>query len=98
MTDRLDPISPGEILLEEFMRPLGLSQNQLARHLDVPVVRVNDIVRGRRGISPDTALRLARCFRVSAEFWLMLQMRYDLKIAERNLGAQIEKTVRTAAA
>jgi addiction module HigA family antidote len=87
-------VTPGEILLEEFMRPLGISQNRLARELHVPPVRVHDIVHGRRAITPDTALRLARHFGVSAEFWLNLQSRYELKQARRTIGPEIDKSVR----
>jgi len=87
-------VTPGEILLEEFMRPLGVSQNRLARELHVPPVRVHDIVHGRRAITPDTALRLARHFGVSAEFWLNLQSRYELKQARRTIGPEIDKSVR----
>ncbi len=94
MAKTLDPITPGEILLEEFMKPLGISQNKLARDIDVPVVRINTIVRGRRAITPDTALRLARYFGVTAEFWVSLQARYDLKVARRELGPRIERIVR----
>src|SRR5262245_9361933 len=94
MAEKLDPVSPGEVLLEEFMRPHGLSQNKLARDLDVPVARINDIIHGRRGISADTALRLAAYFRTSAEFWLNLQTRYDLKLARRTVGDRIKKGVR----
>jgi addiction module HigA family antidote len=94
MADKLDPIPPGEILSEEFMRPHGLSQNKLARDLDVPVARINDIIHARRGISADTALRLAAYFRTSAEFWLNLQTRYDLKIAQRTVGDEIKRGVR----
>ena len=94
----LDPITPGEILLEEFMQPLGLSQNRLARELHVPPVRINDIIHGRRAITPDTALRLARHFGVSAEFWLNLQSRYELKRARQTIGAEIEKQVRSRSA
>jgi antitoxin HigA-1 len=97
MTDKLSPIPPGEILLEEFMRPYRLSQNKLARDLDVPVARVNDIIHARRGISADTALRLAAYFRTSAEFWLNLQTRYDLKMAQRSVGKAIRKGVRPLA-
>lgn len=93
MTEQLTPIAPGSILLEEFLLPLGLSQNQLARELKIPVSRLNDIVKGRRAITSDTALRLARFFGTSAEFWLNLQQRYDLKIAKRNLLSEIEQTV-----
>ncbi len=94
MPKELEPITPGEILLEEFMKPLGLSQNKLARDIDVPVVRIHDIVHGRRAITPDTALRLAAYFGVSAEFWVNLQARYDLKRARRDLWPTIEKRIR----
>jgi len=76
------------------MRPYALSQNKLARDLDVPVARINDIVHARRGISADTALRLAAYFRTSPEFWLNLQTRYDLKVAQRTVGEKIKRGVR----
>jgi antitoxin HigA-1 len=76
------------------MTPLGLSQNKLVRDLDVPVARVNDIIHARRGISADTALRFAAYFATTAEFWLNLQSRYDLKVAERKAGAEITRRVR----
>ena len=79
MNEILDPITPGEILAEEFMKPLGVSQNKLARDIDVPPARINDIVHGRRGISADTAVRLGAYFKSSAEFWSNLQVRYELK-------------------
>jgi antitoxin HigA-1 len=94
MTKKLKPIFPGEILLEEFMKPLGISQNKLARDIDVPVGRVSDIVRGKRAITTDTALRLGIYFKTSPEFWLNLQNRYDLKRAQRSLLPKIEKDVR----
>jgi len=94
MSKTLSPIPPGEILLEEFMRPLGISQNNLARDLDVPAARVNDIIHARRGITTDTALRLATYFETSAEFWLNLQTRYNLKIAATTLGEQVKRAVR----
>ena len=94
MSRRLDPITPGEILLEEFMRPLRISQNELARDLDVPVARINDIIHAKRGISADTALRLAIYFQTTAEFWLNLQSGYDLKLAIRAAGPHLKKTVR----
>lgn len=94
MTSRtLEPIHPGEILEEEFMRPLGLSANALAKALDVPVTRVSEIVRGRRGITADTALRFARLFGTSAELWLGLQTEYDLRAAARDFGEAIRSTV-----
>jgi antitoxin HigA-1 len=94
MNKRLDPILPGEILWKEFMEPRGISQNKLARDIDVPVTRISDIVHGRRGISADSALRLAVYFRTTPEFWLNLQTRYDLKISRRDLLPAIEKNVR----
>jgi len=94
MPRKLDPIPPGEILLKEFMEPLGLSQNKLARDIDVPVTRIGDIVHGRRGISTDSALRLGIYFGTSAEFWLNLQARYDLKISKRDLLPALEKKIR----
>ena len=89
----LDPIHPGEILAEEFLKPSGLSANALAKALDVPVTRVSEIVRGRRGVSADTALRLARYFGTSAELWLGLQAEYDLRVARRAVGEQIRRRV-----
>jgi addiction module HigA family antidote len=94
MSKRLEPISPGEILLEEFLRPLGLSQNQLARAIDVPAGRVNDIVRGKRGITRDTAARLAIYFRTSPDLWINLQARYDAKIVTHDIMPAIAKSVR----
>src|SRR6202795_1290179 len=94
MTRKLKPIPPGEILLEEFLKPLGISQSKLARDLNVPVGRVNDIVQGKRAITPDTALRLAVYFNMTAEFWMNLQSHYDLKLAKRNLLPKIERSVR----
>ena len=87
----MHPIHPGEILREEFMIPLGLSANALAIALRVPAPRINDIARERRAVSADTALRLARYFGTSAEFWLGLQSDYDMKIAMAESGARIEK-------
>jgi antitoxin HigA-1 len=94
MTHMLEPIHPGEILLEEFMRPLGLSQNKLAQALGVNPGRVNEIVRGRRGITADTALRLATFFSTTAELSLNLQSNYDLKRVSRDQGPAIRKTVK----
>lgn len=95
---KLEPIHPGEILYEEFMRPLGLSSNALARALGVPPGRINDIVRGRRGITADTALRLSRYLGMEPRAWLNLQDRYDLEIAERRNGPAIRKIRRRDAA
>lgn len=91
-------IPPGEILLEEFMKPLGVSQNRLARDIDAPVSRVAGIVKGERAITADTALRLARFFGTSPEMWMALQSDYDLRIARRASGHEIEKRVRPLAA
>jgi antitoxin HigA-1 len=96
-TRKLAPIHPGEILLEEFMKPLGLSQNALARTLRVPPRRINEIVLGHRGISADTALRLARCFGTTAEFWTGLQADYELRLARRAAAAQIARDVQPLA-
>ena len=90
----LDPIHPGEILLEDFMKPMGISMNQLARDLDVPPNRIHGIVHGARSVTADTALRLGACFGVSPETWLGLQMDYDIRVAKRTLAAKIAKTVR----
>lgn len=82
--------SPGEILFEEFMAPLELSQNALARALRVPPRRINEIVHGKRSITPDTALRLARYFGTSAQFWLGIQQNYDLAMSQRSLGSLLD--------
>jgi len=89
----LDPIPPGEILLEEFMKPLGISINALARCLRVPPNRISAVVNGRRGITADTALRLSRYFSNSAEFWLNLQASYDLRVARRRAATTVEREV-----
>lgn len=96
MTDiGLGPIHPGEILLEEFLHPLGLSQNRLGIELGVPPQRIGDIVRGRRGITADTALRLARYFGTTPQFWMNLQARYELDVARsEHLPERIEGEVR----
>ena len=91
------PIHPGEILLEEFLRPLGLSQYRLAKEVSVPARRINEIVRGLRAISADTALRLARYFGTSERFWLNLQARYDLEIEKDRLGPRLQREVRVLA-
>ncbi len=91
-------VHPGEILLEDFMKPMKLSQYALAKALGVPQMRIHEIVHGRRGISPDTALRLARHFGTTAEFWLNLQMHYELECAREKLGPEIERTVKPHAA
>ena len=91
---RLDPIPPGEILSEEFLKPMGISQNRLARDIDVNAARINEIVHGRRGITADTALRMAKYFGTTPEFWLNLQNRYDLLVAERDTWPAIEPRIR----
>jgi addiction module HigA family antidote len=94
MAKKLKPIHPGEILREEFMKPLGLSMNRMALDLRVPVTRIADIVNERRGITADTALRFARYFKNSAAFWMNLQSRYDLEVAEDEIADQVERDVR----
>jgi addiction module HigA family antidote len=90
---KLAAISPGEVLMEEFLTPMGLSQNRLALDIRVPARRINEIVQGKRRITPDTALRLARYFDMSPQFWLGLQMDYDLDAAEDELAEQIKREV-----
>ena len=92
--DKLFPVHPGEVLLDEFLKPMGLSQNQVALAMHVPARRINEIVLGKRRITADTALRLARYFDMSPQFWLGLQMDYDLDIAEDALAEQLEREVR----
>ncbi|MGV3628024.1 MAG: HigA family addiction module antitoxin [Betaproteobacteria bacterium] len=93
-TKLLDPIPPGEILYEEFMKPLGVSINALAREIAVPPNRISDIVNGKRSITADTALRLGKYFRVSPETWLGLQADYDLRVAKRTTWLKVEPRVR----
>jgi len=93
MAKKLKPVHPGEILKEEFMVPLGLSMNKMAMDLRVPVTRIADIVNERRGITAATALRLARYFKNSAAFWMNLQTRYDLEVAEDELAEKVERDV-----
>ena len=93
----IGPIHPGVTLREDFMEPYELSANGLSKALGIPQNRISDIVRGRRGITADTALRLERAFGVSASFWLNLQSHYDLEVATRNTGAAIRKTVKRLA-
>ena len=90
---KLPPVHPGEILLEEFLSPLGVSQYRLAKETSVPPRRINEIVRGTRSISADTALRLARYFGTSERFWLNLQARYDLEVAKDRLGDRLRREV-----
>ena len=90
---KLAPIHPGEILLEEFLEPLGISQYRLAKDISVPPRRINEIVHGLRAITADTALRLARYFGTSERFWLNLQVRYDLEVEKDRLGSRLEEEV-----
>lgn len=98
MAKILDPIHPGEILREEFLIPLGISINRLAREIVVPPGRISEIVNAKRGITADTALRLARFFGVSAQMWLGLQAEYDLRMARRVAGPEIERRIQPYAA
>jgi addiction module HigA family antidote len=92
-TKKIKPIHPGEILLEEFLKPMGLSQNKLANDIGVPPRRINEIVHGKRRITADTALRLAHYFKMTPQFWLGLQMDYDLDIEEDKLSKRLKKEV-----
>jgi len=91
--NQMRPIHPGEILLEEFLKPLKMSANALSIALRIPAPRINDLVREKRGLSADTALRLARYFGSTAQFWLNLQTAYELKIVEQQVGASIQKEI-----
>src|ERR671932_669872 len=91
---KLPPVHPGEILLEEFLSPLRISQYRLAKETSVPPRRINEIVRGTRSISADTALRLARYFGTSERFWLNLQTRYDLEVEKDRLGSRLQREVK----
>lgn len=95
---RLDPIPPGEILREEFMRPLGISVTALARDIAVPANRISQIVNGKRALSADTALRLGKYFGMSPEIWLDLQSEYELRLARRTTWKHVERRVRTRVA
>ena len=92
--EKLPPIHPGEILMEDFMKPLGLSSYRVAKDIGVPALRISQIVRGQRSITADTAMRLARYFGTSAAIWLRLQARYDLEIAEAKMAKRINREVK----
>ena len=94
MDDMLSPIHPGEILLEDFMLPLGLSQYRLAHDIGVTPIRISQIVKGQRSVTVDTAMRLARYFGTSASVWLRLQVRYDLEVAEKEMSDRINREVK----
>jgi len=98
MSKRLKPVHPGEILREEFLKPLSLSMNALALDLHVPVTRIAEVVHERRAVTPDTALRLARYFNTSPEFWMNLQLRFDLETAKDEQLAKVNREVRPKAA
>jgi addiction module HigA family antidote len=90
---KLSPIHPGEILIEEFLKPMGISQYRLAKDISVPPRRINEIVHGKRSITADTALRLGRFFEIAPQFWLNLQSRFDLEVAEDILADRLDKEV-----
>jgi addiction module HigA family antidote len=92
--EKLAPVHPGEILMEEFLKPLGISQYRLAKDINVPARRINEIVQGKRAISADTALRLSRYLNLSERFWLNLQARYDLEVEKDKLNGRIEAEVK----
>jgi len=93
MTDKLAPIHPGEILLEEFLEPMGISQYRLAKDINVPPHRINEIVLGKRAITPDTALRLSLFFGLSKRFWINLQTRYDIEVEKDKLQDRLKNEV-----
>ncbi len=93
MVKKIDPIHPGEVLLEDFLVPFGISQYRLAKDISVPPRRINEIVRGQRGLTADTALRLARYFRTTEMFWLNLQNRYEIEIERDRLGDRLDLEV-----
>ena len=92
-TKILDPITPGEILMEDFMEPLGISINKLSRDIGVPPNRISEIVNGKRSITVDTALRFQRYFNVEAQFWLNLQGEYDLRMTKRKIWGELERRI-----
>jgi antitoxin HigA-1 len=94
MAKKLPPVTPGDILFEEFLQPMGISQAQLAKDISVPPNRINQIIRGKREITADTALRLGRYFGIEPEFWLNLQVRFNMKIAQEKSGKQIERDIK----
>ena len=95
--EKLPPIHPGEVLLEDFMKPLGLSQYRVAKDIGVPALRISRIVNGKRTVTADTAMRLARYFGTSPDVWLRLQARYDLEVAQREYGDRIDREVKVLA-
>lgn len=95
MVKRIEPIHPGEILFEEFLLPMQISQYRLAKDVNVPPRRINEIVHGKRAITADTALRLAKYFGTSERFWMNLQVRYDLEVEKDRLGSRLDQEIRT---
>ena len=93
---KMKPVHPGEVLLEDFLKPMGISQYRLAKEIHVPLRRVNEIVLGRRGISADTALRLARFFGTTPEVWQNLQSQYEMDVAKNNIWENIKATIKPA--
>ena len=94
MVKKMSPITPGDVLLEEFLKPMGVTQSQLAKDINVPANRISQIVRGKREITADTALRLGRYFKIEPEFWLNLQIRYTMKVTRNKVGKKIEREVK----
>ena len=94
MPKKLSPITPGDVLLEEFIKPMEISQNQLAKDINVPANRISQIIHGKREITADTALRLGLYFGIEPEFWLNLQLRYNMKIAKNSVGTKIRQEVK----
>jgi addiction module HigA family antidote len=98
MPRKIKPIHPGEILLEEFLKPMGISQYRLAKDISVPPRRINEIVHGKRAITADTALRLSRYFGMTEHFWMNLQSRYELEVEKDRLGSRLDTEVQAAGA
>lgn len=94
MAEKLAPVTPGEVLLEEFMKPMNISQDKLAEDINVPLSRISQIISGRKEISAETALRLGRYFSIEPEFWINLQTRYNMKKARSKLGTRLDKEVK----
>ena len=93
MVKKLSPVTPGDVLLEEFLRPMNITQNQLAKDINVPANRISQVIHGKREITSDTALRLGKYFGIEPEFWINLQVRFNMKTARSKLGKKIEKEV-----
>ena len=94
MTETLSAITPGDVLLEEFLKPLNITQSKLSKDINVPANRISQVIHGKREITSDTALRLGKYFGIEPEFWLNLQVRYNIKIARNKIGEKIEKEVK----